>query len=227
MISFSVSTNILIQIFQTQWARCLKALLIHFPTPRSLLMKVLFTFLTPNWTFLRHTRLICRCMPPSSEFVCAGFFLMGPLLNSFSIMRHQIYIIWWHKSFWCPYSSCCRIQMCRLGSLRLFFFFLFKDYMWLYVKCGQSPEAWSWQSRMLLSRSFRGFWMKLPSSLSAFHQGLYFCALVTDEISIITTVLSPQPMFWGTCCHFQHKYSIDVMQPIIKKIYDISAVIFM
>lgn len=86
LIWFSVSTNILTRIFQTEWARCLTAPLIHF---HNLLVKPLFTFLTPNWTILRLTRLVCRCVP--TGFVCAGIYLMGPLLNSFSILRHQIY----------------------------------------------------------------------------------------------------------------------------------------
>lgn len=89
LIWFSVSTNTMTWIFQTEWARCLIDPLIHFQTPRNLLVKPLFTFLTPNRTFLRLTRSVCRCVP--TGFVCAGFCLMGPLLNSFSIMRHQIY----------------------------------------------------------------------------------------------------------------------------------------
>lgn len=48
LIWFSVSTNILTPIFQSGRTHRLRALLIHFHVSRSLLMKILFTFLTPN-----------------------------------------------------------------------------------------------------------------------------------------------------------------------------------
>lgn len=90
-----------------------------FSAARNLLMKVLFTFLTPNWTFAHSPG---WCAGASLQVLCVLAFVwwdlsLTPLASC--VIR---YIIWWHKSSWCPYSSCHTVQMCRLGSLRLFFF---------------------------------------------------------------------------------------------------------
>lgn len=220
LIWLSVSTipcsSILTPIFQSGRTRRLRALLIHFHVPRSLLMKELFTFLTPNWTFVSLTRLVCRCIP--AGFACAGFCLMGPLLNSFSIMRHGC-IIWWYKSSWCPYSSCHRVQMCRLGSLGLFFSFRgLHDDKWNAAKaqrCGLDKAERFWAD-------VRWFVNETPSIFISFTPrtvclSTCYCESFDGWNQHCISGAQPSSLFWGEYCPFQHNYSIDVMQPIIKK----------
>lgn len=100
-------------------------------------------------------------------------------------------------------------------------FFLFKEYMWLYVKCGQSPEVWSWQSRMILSECFNFLNETLFTFISITPRTVYLCTCYFKSFDrwnqhYISGAQPSTPVLGKILPNvFQYKYSIEIMHPII------------